>query len=194
MSQNKERSGGNHKHGHGRKRQHHQKNNRQRQPRPAPHLNYESLLHRFMACVDCGYFFTAYRAHHGQEVVRHALTASNQNRDGWIDLPWDMRTGELLHRFYEVRSDTHIDHLEFMCDSCQRKFVCAEVEEQAPAVDTHSEQKDESEIVESDPDEDVSEAVESTAVDESHQDENVEPEPETVVNVSRTLRVELKIR
>lgn len=207
MSQNKERSGGQQKHSHGRKRHHHSKHNRQRQPRPAPHLNYESLLLRFTACVDCGYFFTAYRAHHGVEVVREALKASNQNRDGWIELPWDLRTSELVHRFYAVRSDTQIDHLEFLCDGCQRKFVCAEIDDEASTAEMEPE-SDDAERDESFVDAEEEEATDSvetedetedetgdetdeeeTAVDESVESESPRPKP-----TPRILRIELKTR
>jgi len=191
MSQNKERSGGPHKQAHGRKRphpqKHQQKYNRQRQPRPAPHLHYESLLQRFTACVDCGYFFTAYRAHHGGDVVRQALKVSNQQRDGWIELPWDLRTSELVHRFFGIRSDTHIDHLEFMCDGCQRKFVCAEVELDTAVASSNIRDNHEEDLAEN------SELETGEAADEQGDEESVSAVLREL-DATRVLRIELKIR
>ena len=109
-------------------------NRQQRQPRPLPRLSFDGLLHRFMACIDCGYFLTAYRSHHGNDAVYEALEASNERRDGWLSLPWDTYTEQIVHRFFGVRSDTELNHLEFLCPTCQRKFMYEQVEVERMAV------------------------------------------------------------
>ena len=115
----------------------HKHGRQQKQPRPLPWTSYEGLLHRFMACVNCGYFMTAYRAYHGSDVLKSALDQSNERRDGWLHLPWNSETGRLIHRFYEVRSDLGGSHIEFMCGDCQRKFLYS-VTEVEPTIDHHT--------------------------------------------------------
>ncbi len=160
---------------HGRRSKHN--NYKQRQSRPLPRVSYENLLQRFTACVNCGYFITSYRAHYGNDVLKQALSQSNERRDGWLHLPWDIVTRQLVHRFFGVRSDVGPVHLEFMCTTCQRKFLYTEEEVEVPVATAVVPSVDEADAVRDT-------AVEESAVEEGTVEEGIvtKPDEEGVVD------------
>lgn len=80
----------------------------------------ETVIADFVACGRCSFFLTGYRVLHGENRLREAAEASEEE---WLALSWDHDTRHLVQSSYGSRLDIDFYYYDGRCPECQRRFV-----------------------------------------------------------------------
>ncbi len=91
----------------------------------------DEALARFTCCGRCSLFLAAYRLRHDDLILQAAVQGI---KDGWLTLPTDLSTCELISKCYGCQIDVEAFHFESCCPECHEPFVYSETAEEQPFI------------------------------------------------------------